>query len=435
MASRPSAWTLRRLVLSADSPRDLLETLFVHYDVSSALGFREGTAAAAEAIRVFPRAFDSPDIVCRAFFKLSDFNDSENMGAKSLRACRDALKAAVSAGDEFYEAQCLSRLGLFFKKYSSRPPVLKRLEREFARSGSFRDGMNARAAELFRESAEIFGRLGHAYNHGVSIFNHALMLWACGRQEESYAAAADARERADRAGSGALLAEILLHIANIHSDRREFYMARTYYRASIDLFRGDGNWPKASDVMHKMAWVFLMEGDSGSALSAYKKALDMKVSVDFMQARGDSMMGRGMSLRSVGSLRRAASCFAAAAPIFEAVRLSDYALLAKYFLYRTSVACGGEFSPLSLNSFMKSYRPGKVGLPVSPGLVYEKRAGDSDPIDRPFGMPPARMRITRRNLHDVLRDASSVCWKRGDRLSSAFLSKKAGILAAYRDSC
>lgn len=410
------------LISQADDPLILLETLFIYFDIALYFSNDSAILNIMECLDIFKRVFSSNACYCRILFKKAEYFSNINDNRKSLSLYKAALKSSLQCDDLFYTAQSYSKLGKLFKNLSSSPPILKKFEKEFRKYPDFKTGMLAKSFEYFDLSQKIFDDLGHEYNSAVSLFNSSILLYYAGNVEKSYYKAVLARELCERLKSSSLLGEIFLHMANIHCDKKEYYMAKIYYRAAADFFALDRNYIKSSDVIHKIAWILSIENNFASSLPLYRKALDIKISLDYRQALGDFYLNRGIITLGLGS--KAADIekyFERAAFIFKSLKMEDKALISKFYVYKVRRIKGYSES---LYNFMSSYKPRsfKDIISASAGISYQTRKRESDFSAEAYGSPGKTFCVPRKSLAGVMSNLSVICGISGDKYNSKFFS-------------
>lgn len=411
-------------------PEDLLDTIFIHCDIADLTSDQESLNIYISALADISKSFKKHDLKHRADFRIAE--NFEDMGnpKKALSIYGSCLKESTVNEDSFYQGQSLSRLGHLFKRNMSQPPILKKHKKASQRFESLQAYMAHEAAEYFQKAADTFKAIGHDYNHSVSVFNKALLLYSQGFSEESYSLTAEARIIAEKGGFGPLIAECMLHIANIYCDRKEYYNAKIYYRTAADFFIADGNRLKASDVLHKLGWIIAIEQDTEAAASFYEKALSLKKSVDFVQSLGDCFLKKGTVYYYAGSFIKAEGLFANAASCFDFCRMSGNELISKYFLYKASVKGTKNFSQMSLCEFIKSYRTRKHKAPQSVS-EYKKIIPDIRRMPHAYGMPEDIFAIERKKLAGLVMDLGTLKWMTGDRAFSSLCASCAAILKNF----
>lgn len=425
----PTKSNIEKNISSVQYLENFIDTVLLYWDIYSFLNNKEGIEfmlkISDSICKIFP---DSPHLFKITFKKAEHYSEKGDL-KRALRLYFSALKKSDDFENLFYKAQAYSKLGHFFKKNATAPPILKKFEKEFAKFSNFSQGMYDKAFEYFSKANELFVESNHKYNSAITLFNSAILKYNLGNLDESYLDAVSARETGEELKINSLLAEIFLHMANIHCDKEEYYMAKIYYRSAFDLFKAEQNYLRASDIMHKIAWLFGKEKNMPRSEYCYKQAIDMKTLIDYKQALGEFYFLRGIIAYSLESYDKAEKCFQKASFIFRGIKIYDKDLLSKFYIFKIHKKVDPNFD-FGLYNFISAYK-----APVFRDIVrascdvsYFFRNRDSETNFEPSFVPEKNFCVTRDKLAPLMRDMAIVSSLNGDREKSMFFKKQANTI-------
>lgn len=406
----------------ADSPDILLETLFIYFDLYAWMKNKDGLDKIFSLFTDFLKLYKRVDSYCRISFRKGDYFSKIGDRKQALRVYNASVKYAEAHDDLFYLSQAYMKLGHFFRKSADFEPITKTLEKEMKSHPDFRTGMLWKSLHYFTEAGRLFMKIGQDYNFAATVFNTSLMYYFLEKTDLAYSNAVAAREAGENIQASALLAAVFLHLANIHSDKKEFYMAKLYYRSAMDFFKLENNYLKTADIMYKIAWILGYEKNLSASIQLYRKALDLKVSLDYRQALGDFYFNRAMVMASCESYSSALKFFDRALFVFQSLGLTEKALFVKFNIFKLRSKIDAS---LSLYQFVSSYKPPvcKEILAAKTNISYHRRKRDSD-IFEIFGIPADTLSVTRESLASMMRDMSALCWMSGDKVKSQFFTNQ-----------
>ncbi len=425
----PTKKNIEKNVSSVQHLENFIDTVLLYWDIYSFFKNKEGIELMLKIsdsiCKIFP---DSPHLF-KITFKKAEYNSEKGDLKKSLKLYLSALKKSDDFENLFYKAQAYSKLGHFFKKNATFPPILKKFEKEFAKFNSFSEGMYDKAFEYFSKANELFVESNHRYNSAITLFNRAILKYNLGNLDESYLDAVSARETGEELKINSLLAEIFLHMANIHCDKEEYYMAKIYYRSAFDFFKADNNYLRASDIMHKIAWLFGKEKNMPRSEYCYKQAIEMKTLIDYKQALGEFYFLRGIIAYSLESYDKAEKCFQKASFIFRGIKIYDKDLLSKFYIFKIHKKVDSNFD-FGLYNFVSAYKAPVFRdiVKASCDISYFFRNRDSETNFEPSFVPKKNFCVTRDKLAPLMRDMAIVSSLNGNREKSLFFKEQANII-------
>ncbi len=406
-----------------------IDTVLLYWDLYTFSNNKEGIELMFKISDSIRKTFSESPHIFKIIFKQAEYYSEKNNLKKALNLYFLALKKSDDFENLFYKAQAYSKLGHFFKKNATAPPILKKFEKEFAKFSNFSQGMYDKAFEYFSKANELFVESNHKYNSAITLFNSAILKYNLGNLDESYLDAVSARETGEELKINSLLAEIFLHMANIHCDKKEYYMSKIYYRSAFDFFKADNNYLRASDIMHKIAWLFGKEKNMTRSEYCYKQAIEMKTLIDYKQALGEFYFLRGIIAYSLESYDKAEKCFQKASFIFRGIKIYDKDLLSKFYIFKIHKKVEPDFD-FELYNFISAYK-----APVFRDLVkascdvsYFFRSKDSEFNFEPYLIPNKNFCVSRDKLAPLMRDMAIVLSLNGDREKSMFFKTQANII-------
>lgn len=399
----------KKTIENLDSPYEFLLSLFIYLDTYTWLKNYDGIKKALDTIEVFLKIHDDDYFIFRTFLKKIQVFQSIGNLPKSFDACREMLRFSKKTGKNLYISESFMKNGSFWEIAEKASKLPSKITQAI---GKKQDGCLGKALYYFSLAENIYKTDGVNYNHTVSIFNKAYIYFYLDMLDLAYSNCLKAIELGEILNSDQILSNAFLLLANIYDSKKNFLMSKIYYEKAFECFKHTGAVLKASDIMHKLAWILAQEKKYKRAIREYESALALKVSIDYKQALGEFFFQRAMIMKSLGDSKTATKLFDRALFVYNILRDNNRAQFIKFNLFKINVK---QSSLYSFIEFMSNYRP-----PVSNEILkasittdYALRSGESAGL-KPHLIPQNSFDINRKTLSNMFGEMSRICSISGD---------------------
>ena len=404
------------------NPYEFLQSLFIYLDIYIWLKNSEGIKKTLNIAEQFLKIHNRDSFMFKFFIKKAKVFDSEGDIAKSFGIYRKMLNFSYKIGNDSYISESLMKNGSFWELVGKvkKPPVsvVRALRKTH-------DNCSSKALQCFSLAESIYKTNGINYNYAVSIFNRAYIYFSTNAVDLAYETCLEAIGAGEHLNSEQILSNAFLLLANIYDLKKNFLMSKIYYEKAFECYKQIGGILKASDIMHKLAWILAYEKKYSDALRKYEAALSLKVSLDYKQALGEFFFQRAVIMKDLGDFKTASKLYNRALFVYNMLKDNNRAQFIKFNLFKIYKKSDQLYSFLE---FMTNYRP-----PISKEILnatitsnYALRFKESSNI-RPHCFPEKSFDINRKNLSNIFGEMSHICSINGNenKYKQYFLQFKA----------
>ncbi len=418
----------KKLLEEVSDPEELLTTLFYYLDIYIWLRNEEGIKKIISLSDLFLKIYYTDRIAFRIFSKQAHTYETLKKYADAIKYYEKIYQDSYKMGNEMYLAEALMKNGAFFERMGRLAKIPLSVRKIFPKTQNPVKGILNKAIGYFSEAEFLYSLSEKTYNHFAAVFNIAFINHRLGRIEDAFDSCISILNNDALAAQPTLLANTNLLLANIYEERNNKLMSKIHYEKSLALFQQSGNQLKVSEILHKMAWLFARQKKFMQAEKLYRKALDIKVSLDYKQSLGDFYFNRGFIMKECGHKDFAVKFFDRALFVSEILNDTGKSLYIKFQIFEIIKE---KNSLYTLSEFLQEYSPPVskeiLGATIHPS--YAVRAGEDGAL-RPYSMPEMNFKIDRKTMKNMFAELTHLFKINRDEKRSAYFMKQYTALSS-----